>query len=114
MYNLNDNAMKNFTFEELPEAVGQLYEKLENIERLLQEKIAGTEKKDDQMSISGAAKFLKLSISTIYTKVCKKEIPVNKQGKRLYFYRSELISWIRSGRRKTIDEIKRDVDKKGK
>lgn len=102
--------MKNFTFDQLPEAVSQLYEKLEGIEKLLQEKIVKNNKKDDMMTISGAAKFLKLSIATIYSKVCKREIPVNKQGKRLYFYKSELVNWIKSGRRKTTDEIVREID----
>ena len=104
--------MKNFSFDQLPEAVSQLYEKLEKIEKLLQEKILGKDKKDDLLTISGAAKFLKLSIATIYSKVCRKEIPVNKQGKRLYFYKSELANWIKSGRRKTNDELSREIDKR--
>lgn len=42
------------------------------------------------------------------------EIPVNKQGKRIYFYRHELMQWIRSGRVKTYIEIKGEIEKRPK
>lgn len=42
------------------------------------------------------------------------EIPVNKQGKHIYFYRHELIKWIKSGRVKTYFEIQNDIEKRSK
>jgi hypothetical protein len=45
----------------------------------------------------------------VYSKVCRKELPVNKKGKRIYFYRSELTDWIKKGRRQTIEEIYKNV-----
>ena len=60
-------------------------------------------------TINEASILLKLSVATIYSKVSKNEIPVNKQGKRLYFYRTELLDWIKSGRIKTIAEIHHEV-----
>lgn len=33
------------------------------------------------------------------------EIPVSKQGKKLYFNKTELLAWIRSGRKSTIAEL---------
>jgi len=50
-----------------------------------------------------AAEFLSLSVPTLYTKVSRKEIPVNKRGKRLYFSMVELSEWVRSGRKKTVE-----------
>ncbi len=47
------------------------------------------------MSITEAANFLNCSIPTIYNKVSKRKIPFHKQGKRLYFSKSELIRWIK-------------------
>ena len=105
--------MKQFTFDDLPNIIGKLYAKLDKIEKLLKSKksIDG-DKNEELLTIEGAAKLLKLSVATIYTKVCKNEIPVNKQGKRLYFYREELLDWIKSGRIKTIAEIQQEVELK--
>lgn len=101
--------MKLFTFEQLPEAVTQLYEKLDSIEKFIEEKLNELENKEELMTISAASKMLNLSVATLYSKVCRKEIPVNKQGKRLYFYKSELLEWIKLGRIKTNIEIQREI-----
>ncbi|UUW08455.1 helix-turn-helix domain-containing protein [Flavobacterium plurextorum] len=104
--------MESFKFEDLPNLIGELFVKIENIEKLLQENIlhSTTVVEDELLTVSEAAKLLKLSVATVYTKVCRNEIPANKQGKRLYFYRKELLEWIKSGRIRTISEIKKDVE----
>jgi excisionase family DNA binding protein len=105
--------MKQFTFEDLPNIIGKLFVKLDKIEKLLKErKINDSDNNEELLTIEGAAELLKLSVATIYTKVCKNEIPVNKQGKRLYFYRAELLDWIKSGRIKTTLEIQQEVELK--
>src|ERR1700712_2777346 len=102
--------MQTITFDQLPQAVSQLYDKLTNIEDLLREVTIPATKQDELLTISEAAQFLKLSIPTIYGKVSRQEIPVNKQGKRLYFYQSELANWIKQGRKKTILQIRQEVE----
>ncbi len=102
--------MQTITFEQLPQAVSQLYDKLSNIEDLLREAKTPAIKQDQLLTISEAAKFLNLSVPTIYGKVSRQEIPVNKQGKRLYFYRSELADWIKQGRKKTTAEIRQEAE----
>lgn len=105
--------MKQFTFEDLPNIIGKLSVKIDKIEKLLKARENfGTDINEELLTIEGAANLLKLSVATIYTKVCKNEIPVNKQGKRLYFYRAELLDWIKSGRIKTIAEIQQEVELK--
>lgn len=54
----------------------------------------------------------KLSISTIYSKVSRKEIPAFKIGKRLYSSKQEIIAWIKSGKIKTIVEIRTEINKR--
>jgi len=97
------------TFDQLPEAVTKMQEKLDNIEQLLISRQERSPEQEELMSISKAAEFLDLAVPTVYSKVCRKEIPVNKRGKRLYFYRSELTEWIKSGRKKTADEIREEA-----
>jgi excisionase family DNA binding protein len=97
------------TFDQLPEAVTKMQEKLDNIEQLLISRQGQSPEQEELMPITKAAEFLDLAVPTVYSKVCRKEIPVNKRGKRLYFYRSELTEWIKSGRKKTADEIREDA-----
>jgi len=100
--------MDILTFDKLPEAVSQLLEKVSHIESLLtgQQQQPG---KDELFTITQAAKFLNLAVPTLYSKVSRKEIPVNKQGKRLYFYKSELEEWIKRGRKHTFSELRENI-----
>lgn len=102
--------MEPITFEQLPQAVSRLQEQLNNIEQLLLQGTKPAVDTDELLTITQAAKFLNLSTPTLYCKVSRQEIPVNKQGKRLYFYKSELADWIKSGRKKTIAEINLETE----
>jgi excisionase family DNA binding protein len=106
------------TFEQLPKAVNQLYEKLENIEKLLCEKNGITPEADQLLTIDETAALAHLSKLTIYGLVSRAEIPCMKKGKRLYFSKTELINWIRTGRKKTVAETAIEantfVSRKGK
>lgn len=82
--------MKQFTFDDFPGIIVRLSLKIGNIEKLLLEQKTGGINPDELLTVEQAAKLLKLSVATLYSKVCRNEIPVNKQGKRLYFYRVEL------------------------
>jgi excisionase family DNA binding protein len=91
-----------YTFEELPQAISTLHDKVDSIKDLLLEgKPSQNPNTSDLMTVEQAAIFLSLSVPTIYTKVSRKELPVNKGGKRLYFSKGELWAWIKSGK-KTI------------
>lgn len=96
-----------YTFEELPQAISTLHEKVDCIKDLLLEKRLQNPQRprDDLLTIRQAAELLSLSVPTLYTKVSRKEIPVNKRGKRLYFSTTELSEWVRSGRKKTSEEF---------
>ncbi|WDF78947.1 helix-turn-helix domain-containing protein [Mucilaginibacter sp. KACC 22773] len=99
--------MEILTFDQLPKAVGELLEKVSKIEDILSHNHpndADTDA-DSLFSIKQASIFLNLSISTIYGKVCRREIPVSKQGKKLYFNKTELLDWIKSGRKRTLAEV---------
>lgn len=80
--------MKPFTFDQIPIIINKLHDKLEHLEKLIERISVTRENKDELLNIEEASKLLNLSISTIYSKVCKREIPFNKQGKRVYFYKN--------------------------
>lgn len=106
--------MKPFTFDQIPIMMNKLHDKLEHLEELILRISITEENKDELLNVEEASKLLNLSVATIYSKVCRKEIPVNKKGKRIYFYRHELMEWIKSGRVKTYIEIKNDIVKRSK
>ena len=93
------------SFENLPQAVGLLLSKVENLEQLLKSQQNTSAPSDRPMSITEAAKFLNLSVPTLYGFVSKRTIPFSKLGKRLYFSEAELTSWVKSGRKQTCTEI---------
>jgi hypothetical protein len=49
--------------------------------------------------------------ATVYGEVHKGIIPVHKRGKKLMFLKSEIDSWLKKGRKRTLEEIANDADK---
>lgn len=101
------------SFENLPKAVGQLAEKLESIEAFLMDKLqepAPKAQEEQLLTVEQAAKFLGLSIATIYSKVSRGELPVMKRSKRLYFSNLELIAYLKEGRKLTNEELQAEAE----
>lgn len=46
------------------------------------------------MDIEQAANYTRFSKHTIYSKVCRKQIPFRKKGGRLIFLKKELLDWL--------------------
>ena len=106
--------MKPFTFDQIPAMMNKIFKKLEHLEQLFEKCSPANTDKDEVLNVADVSKFLNLSVSTIYSKVCRREIPLSKKGKRIYFCRNELIEWIKSGRVLTYTEIKSDIEKRSK
>lgn len=104
--------MYNLSFEDLPKAVGQLYQKIDSIQKLLLERDKQQSQKQSNifLTVQQAAEFLNLSKATIYSKCSRSELPHMKRGKRLYFSQTELDKYLKSGRVKTISEIQNEAD----
>jgi excisionase family DNA binding protein len=95
--------MDNLTFEQLPIAVNQLYDKLEMIEALIRNSTPQPNANTDQpLTVKQAAEFLSLAKSTIYRMAENRELPHYKHERRLYFVKKELIDWLEAGRRLTL------------
>jgi excisionase family DNA binding protein len=101
--------MIKVNFDSLPQVVQELNSKIDNITMLLQS-AKPKDKQDDLLVIKEAAKFLNLSVPTLYSKVSKKEMPYMKQGKRLYFSKSELVDYIKSGKVLSDREIEEQAN----
>ena len=99
------------TFEQLPQAVTNLQASINEIKQLLLSNTSQPQKDTDELlTVQDAAKFLSLSVPTVYGLISKKELPVMKRSKRCYFSKIELINYLKQGRQKTHAEIANDVE----
>ena len=73
-------------------------------------KVEPTEQPEKFLTIQEVAQFLNLTVPTIYSKVSKRELPCMKRGKRLYFSSTELLEYIKEGRKKTYAEIEQEAE----
>ena len=60
---------------------------------------------DELLTISKAAELLHVSVPTIYGYVHQRTIPHMKRRGKLYFSRSEIMEWLQSSRKSTVEEI---------
>ncbi len=76
-------------------------------DRLLEEKrISGNNPEEEQpVNIKEVAEILDVSVQHVYSLTSQKKIPHLKRGKKLYFLKSEILSWLKEGKRKTEKEI---------
>ncbi len=87
------------TFENLPQAVGDLHSK---IDRLLSQAEVKPDK-DFLMSLEQLVDYLPEhpANQTIYGWVSDRKVPYEKHGKRLYFRKSTIDTWLDAGRQMT-------------
>lgn len=99
--------MENISFENLPFAVSKLLETVTNIESLLLEN--GNKKEqanpNSLLTVPQAAEFLSLIVPTVYSMISKGILPCMKRSKRVYFTRHELLTYLKDGKKKTLDKI---------
>ena len=103
---------ENLTFNDLPKAVTMLTNEVSELKRLLIEKQEQppTEQPEQLLTVQEAAEFLSLTVPTLYSKCSKNELPYMKRSKRLYFSRTELLEYIKAGRKKSNAEIEQEAE----
>lgn len=92
-------------------------ERLSNIENLIldlknhPQQVEPKEETEQLLTVDELADFLHLSRPTIYSNYSKGLLPGGcKQGKRLYFDKKIIISWIKSGRKLSNAEIEAEAE----
>jgi excisionase family DNA binding protein len=89
----------------------QIDSRLSNIENLLlsiseQKTPEPKPEQPELMTIDEASSFLRLAKPTVYTLCSRGKLPYMKRAKKLYFYRSELLDYLRFGRAKAAYELR--------
>lgn len=102
--------MEELTFENLPRCIAELRTEVRNMRDILSQcMIEPKSSSEEILTVQGAAKFLRLSVPTIYGLVHRRELPHSKKGKRLYFSLIQLQEWIQQGKRKTMTELENEA-----
>ena len=100
----------NNPFELLEERLNNIESLILNLKNTPIEQVGKVEK-DELLTVQDTAKFLSLSVPTVYTLISKGELPVMKRSKRCYFSKVELINYLKLGRKKTIAETALEAEK---
>ena len=93
--------MNNMTFEQLPQAVSMLIEKVGLLTDKVEKVLGMTPQQHGEcrtlLTLNEVAALLGKSASTIYAMTSDKRIPYHKRGNKLYFFQNEIIAWIEQG-----------------
>lgn len=100
----------NNPFEVLEERLSNIESLILNLKNTPIEQV-GIVEKDELLTVQDTAKFLSLTVPTVYTLISKGELPVMKRSKRCYFSKAELINYLKLGRKKTIAETALEAEK---
>ena len=102
--------METLKFENLPSAVAELQKGQSEILALLNTKAEPLPEIETPIQLDEVVPITGLSKPTLYGYVQRNEIPYHKKGNRLYFFKTEIIDWIKTGKQKTLNEIEADAD----
>ena len=92
--------MENITFEQLPQAVSILMDKVDRLADMVDTLLLKARQQEDNsklLNVYELASLLDKAPSTIYAMTSDKRIPFHKRGNKLYFFESEILQWITQG-----------------
>ena len=85
---------KVVSFEQMPELIQNLVERIEALEKTVREKQQPQPLEGELMSVEDVCKLLGKSKSAVYRTVRCHDIPFIRQGNRLYFDRATIKKWL--------------------
>ena len=69
-----------------------------------------TEQREDLIDLNEVCRLTRRAKPTIYRMTSRGEIPCYKNGKKLYFFRNEIMAWIRKGKKNFIGDLASEAD----
>ena len=98
------------TFEKLPSEVANLRNEVKEIKALILQKQELQPAQENPININELSDLIGKTVPTIYGYCQRNEIPYNKKGNRLYFFKSQIIEWVKTGKQKTLKELQAEAD----
>lgn len=96
--------------EKIQQDISDANKGIERLEALLLNKVKTQPEIETPIQLDEVLPITGLKKPTLYGYVQRNEIPYHKKGNRLYFFKSEIIDWIKTGKQKTLKEIEADTD----
>lgn len=97
-------------FEQTQQDVAEVKKDLKDLKAFLLIMAESQIQADDPKPIEEIEKLTGYTKNTIYGYCRENKIPHHKKNGRLFFFKSEIIDWIKEGKRKTIQEVEEDAD----
>lgn len=103
--------MEQITFDQLPNAVSRLHSKMDSMEAMLENlSLFKPHEPDELLTVEQCAEFLSISVQTVYGLMSRNELPVMKRSKRCYFLKSDLLIYLKEGKKKSPAEISAAIE----
>lgn len=96
-------------FEQTQLDVAEVKKDLKELKALI-EKAEAKPQTDDPLTIDEVVKISGYTKPTLYGYCQKNTIPHHKKNGRLFFFKSEIIDWIKQGKQKCNTEVESEVD----
>lgn len=102
--------MEKLTFEQLPEVVALILEKVSRIEQLLSKGKDADDELKPMLTITEASKYMGLSLSSMYKMTHRRELPVYKpSGGKVYLKREDINAYLSKHRLMSQEEIEKEA-----
>lgn len=102
---------KEISFNDMPQALAYLIDKVERLETLLSETKQASPEPDKWFNLQELCNYLpdKPARQTVYGWINQKHIPYHKKGKKLQFLKSEIDAWLVEDKHKSMSELKAEA-----
>jgi len=108
---------EKITYDSIPEAMMHLLQEVAYIKNHLLntatsaiETAPAPQVESEYLTVAELSQLIKKSMGTIYNKTSKRQIPFIKKGNRVLFERQVILDWMREGRRKTEEQLQKEVE----
>jgi len=102
--------MEALKFDQLPNVIADLKNEVKEMKTLLLQKVETQHEPNNPLGIKNVSELTGLTVPTLYGYCQRNEIPYHKKGNRLYFFKPDIIDWIKTGKQKTVKELQVDAD----
>ncbi|HEY6142521.1 MAG TPA: helix-turn-helix domain-containing protein [Flavobacterium sp.] len=102
--------MGQLKHKQLRRIISELKTEVQEMKALFLQKVEPQPEPEEPCDIKEVSVVTRLTTPTIYGYCQRNEIPYYKKGNKLYFFKSEILDWIRTGKQKTIKEIQEDAN----
>lgn len=104
--------MEAIPFEQTQQDVAELKQRFNDLFEFLKRKTEPQTEPQTELpiEIKEVSILIKKSVPTIYGYVHRNEIPHCKKGNRLYFFKSDIIEWLKDGKQKINNDLELEVE----